>query len=195
MNIKNNISSITNEICAEMSLLRENPVDYIQYLRKHLRSFDHPDAIHNNLVYKRNDNFLIRTVEGKPAVRKAIKVLRNTLPLPPIKPSVSLEKAAYDHQTDMTNTGIKGHIGSDKSNTKDRIEKYCKWIGTIGENIDYGSINVREIVIHLFIDDGVKSRGHQKNILNPNFLFAGGVVGYHPVYEYSCVTNFSNGFK
>tara|TARA_B100001287_G_scaffold235848_1_gene208228 strand:+ start:91794 stop:92378 length:585 start_codon:yes stop_codon:yes gene_type:complete len=192
---KLDIYSNTNEICAEMSLLRQNPIDYIQYLRKHLRLFDHHDAIHNKLVYKSNDNVLIRTVEGKSAVRKAIKVLRNTLPLPPIKPSISLEKAAFDHQKDMSKTGIMGHIGSDNSNSKDRIERYCRWTGTIGENIDYGIMNARDIVIHLFIDDGVKSRGHQKNILNPHFLFAGSVVGYHPVYEYSCVTNFSYGFK
>ena len=95
----------------------------------------------------------------------------------------------------MSTTGILGHDGSDKSTTKDRIERYCQWIGTIGENIDYGNINARDIIVHLFIDDGVKSRGHQKNILNPEFLFAGAVIGSHPIYKYSCVTNFSGGIK
>lgn len=191
------ITSISKELCAEMSLLRENPLNYIKYLEKHLESFDDNDAKHDELIYKSNDNVLIQTVEGKSAVYEAIEVLKNIkIKLPPIKyDELHLEKAAYDHQKDMSKTGILGHDGSDKSTTKDRIERHCQWIGTIGENIDYGNMNARDIIVHLFIDDGVKSRGHQKNILNPEFLYAGAVIGSHPVYKYSCVTNFSGGIK
>ena len=69
-------------------------------------------------MYKSNDNVLIQTVEGKSAVHEAIEVLKNTAPLPSIEPNIFLEKAAFDHQKDMSSTGILGHDGSDKSTTQ-----------------------------------------------------------------------------
>lgn len=49
-----------------------------------------------------------------------------------------LEKAAQDHLDDIGPKGILSHTGSDKSNYKTRIEKYCKWGGSIFEAISYG---------------------------------------------------------
>ena len=50
-----------------------------------------------------------------------------------------MELAARDHATDIGTNGISGHEGTDKSKTKDRIERYGSWKpGSIGENISFG---------------------------------------------------------
>ena len=50
-----------------------------------------------------------------------------------------MELAAKDHAIDIGTNGISGHEGTDKSKTKDRIERYGSWKpGSIGENISFG---------------------------------------------------------
>ena len=38
-----------------------------------------------------------------------------------------------------------------------------------GENISYGSPDGEDVVESLFIDDGIPSRGHRDNLMDPNF--------------------------
>jgi uncharacterized protein YkwD len=59
--------------------------------------------------------------------------------LPDLEWSDPLQKAATDHLLDIGPKGLLSHQGSDKSNYKDRIERYCKWGGSIFESIDYGT--------------------------------------------------------
>jgi uncharacterized protein YkwD len=187
------VTDVSAEICAELSLVRANPAAYCEYLEEHrhlLASNDTPDK-----VYKSRDGTLIRTEEGIVAVDEAIQALRETEPLPALAPSDFLFLAAKDHVADMAKTGILGHTGSDGSTTKDRIERHCVWVGSIGENIDYGNNLARDIVCHLIVDDGVPSRGHRKNILNAAFVFVGASLGHHPKYSWSCVMNFAGGVK
>lgn len=66
--------------------------------------------------------------------REAIIELHNMLEsveLAPITWSELLEKAANDHRRDMTATGRMGATGSDGSSYRDRIERYCRWGGSI----------------------------------------------------------------
>ena len=59
------------------------------------------------------------------------------------------------------------HIGSDKSNFRDRIERHCKWGGSLFEAIDYGlKDTARDVVISLIVDDGVPKRIHRQNIMS-----------------------------
>ena len=51
-----------------------------------------------------------------------------------------------------------------------------------GENCAYGRSNGIEIVMGLFVDDGVSSRGHRSNLVNGNFKFAGSFTGPHKDY-------------
>lgn len=37
----------------------------------------------------------------------------------------------------------------------DRLERYGDWMGKIGETIDFGSKNAKDIVLALIVDDGV----------------------------------------
>ena len=87
--------------------------------------------------------------------------------------------AAEDHAIDMAKTGIFGHNSSDGRSFTARIEKRCgKAYGSSGENIgsDFkvqGRNHALQTVMGLIIDDGVKSRGHRKNIFSPDFRYVG----------------------
>ncbi len=100
-------------------------------------------------------------------VREAIDTLLSTPPLGDLSPSGELQQAALDHAEDSELNDLIGHQGSDGSKTSDRIKKYGNWNKQMGENIRYGNDNAREIIVGMLVDDGVPTRGHRKNLLNP----------------------------
>jgi uncharacterized protein YkwD len=183
------LQSMSDALCREMTSLRANPASFILYLEEHLGMYK------DDFIYTAADGSLIKTKEGKTAVKELIEELKVTASMGPVESNNLLENAARDHVMDMSLTGLLGHDGTDKSTTKDRIERHCQWVGTIGENIDYGNTDPRHIIMHLLVDDGVPSRGHRKNILNPTFKLAGASLANHPKYKYSCVTCFAGGVK
>ena len=79
----------------------------------------------------------------------------------------------------MAKTGIFGHNSSDGRPFGDRITKRCgQAYGSSGENIgsDFkvnGRDHALKTVMGLIIDDGVKSRGHRKNIFSTDFKYVG----------------------
>ena len=50
-------------------------------------------------------------------------------------------------------------------------------------------------MIHLYIDDGVKDRGHRTNILNPEFLLTGMAVCAHASYGEMLVVEYAASFE
>ena len=46
----------------------------------------------------------------------------------------------------------------------DRMKKWGKATGVIGENLSFGMSEGDEYMMSLFIDDGVKDRGHRRVI-------------------------------
>ena len=129
------------------------------------------------------------------ALNDCVRDLKKAEPLPFVYPSKGLTKAANDHVKDQSKTGKTGHYGSDRSNSKKRIERYGEWEVLIGENIAYGGISAREIIVYLLIDDGEYKRGHRKNFLQPDFNVVGVSVGKHPVYDTMCVMDFAGAFN
>jgi uncharacterized protein YkwD len=74
------------------------------------------------------------------------------------------------------------------------MARFGHWIGQAGENIDYGLHDARSIVVRLIVDDGVRDRGHRKNIFNRSFTVAGAASGYHATFGAMCVIDFAGGF-
>jgi len=173
------------EIVEELSLARTQPKKYVEFLEAHLKLFTDDGDYLEGKVH-------IRTKEGKAAVTEAIEFLKKVKPLPAMKPSEELAMAADDHVKDTGPKGITGHDGTDKSKPTERIARHGKVKRTSGENIAYGPDKPRAIVMQLIIDDGVKDRGHRKNIFSADFLLAGVATGAHSKYGTMCVMDFAD---
>lgn len=176
-------------LLAEHNAARTDPSGYAAHLEAMLPYF-------NGTVLRRpGSNVGIQTNEGPNAVREAIRALRQQQPQPALRWSKGLWRAARDHAKDQGPRGATGHDGSDGSSMDTRIRRYGSWSGTAAENIDYGSANARDVLISLIVDDGVPSRGHRRNIYNPNIRVMGGACGPHTRYRVMCVLDYAGGFQ
>lgn len=125
----------------------------------------------------------LRTNEGPAGVKELIAYLKKAKPIKPIIWDDNIAKAAKDHVLDTGPSGHTGHDGVDGSDMSQRIERYTKIEATAGENCDYGETNPRGVILDLAIDDGVPSRGHRENMMNPDFVLFGCHTGYHKTYK------------
>ena len=133
-------------------------------------------------------------IEGHRAFEEAVQFLSKTHPLPPLAASTGMAESALSHVLLMGPLGGRGHQGLDGSQPWDRMARFGRWVGCAGENIDYGVHDARGIVVRLIVDDGVRGRGHRKNIFNRAFHVAGAATGFHAVYGAMCVIDFANAF-
>ena len=62
-------------------------------------------------------------------------------------------EASCQHAKDIGASGNQGHEGGNGSSIQQRIEKYTKIEGMIGESIDYGEKDAEFVIIDLLIDD------------------------------------------
>ena len=135
----------------------------------------------------------LHMIEGGRAVDEAVRFLERTRSLPPLTLSTGMCRAAADHCAEQVG-GQLGHDGTDRSSPGDRISRYGSWSATWGENISYSQETARGVVLALIIDDGVRSRGHRKNIFNPKFNYAGAAFGPHARYRTVCTIDFAGGY-
>jgi uncharacterized protein YkwD len=181
----NYLSPFEKEIVYEINLFRSNPAAYAQnYIAPLAKNYK------GKFLHYPND-LPLKTKEGVRALNECIRELQKAKPMAIVYPSRALTKAAEDHVKDQSKTGKTGHYGSDRSNVRARIERYGDWHVRIAENIAYGGISARQIVIYLLIDDGEYKRGHRKNFLSPEFQTVGVAVGSHPEYKTMCVMDFA----
>ena len=167
-----------------MNFARTRPAEFAKVLEALLPYFD------DNVLRLPNEIGLM-TNEGASAVREAIAFLEKQTPLPPLVPSDALQHAARDHVRDQGPGGAVGHTGSDGSSMAVRIARYGEWLGTMSENIDYGSRTGERVAISLIVDDGVPSRGHRTNIFSPSSRYAGVACGPHAEYRTMCVIDYA----
>ncbi|MCJ7785430.1 MAG: CAP domain-containing protein [Desulfobacterales bacterium] len=182
------LSPLENAVVHELNMARTAPKDYSSFLEQYKKYYD-------KKLLKLPGQTPILTNEGVGAVVEAIRFLRSVKPLPPLNPSKGMSSGARDHVTDQGPSGSTQHEGSDGSQPWDRVNRYGTWEKSIGENIAYGSDKARSIVMFLIIDDGVSSRGHRKNIFNPDFRVIGVACGHHATYRTVCVITFAGGYK
>jgi uncharacterized protein YkwD len=136
-------------------------------------------------------NSWIMTQEGTAAVDEAIAVLRATAPLPALSVNPGLALAALDQVAWQGPRGEIGHGGQGGSSPSDRVIRHGVRTRMSGENISYGSDGL-QVVIDLIVDDGVASRGHRNNILNPDFRQVGIAIGPHRRYGTMCVIDLAS---
>ena len=183
------LSPLEKEIILEINKLRSDPARYAEdFITPLAKKYD------RRLLYYPGDQPIL-TKEGVNALYECVRDLKRQQPLSIIYPSEGLTRAARDHVNDQSKTGQTGHQGSDRSNMRNRLERYGQWQVRIAENIAYGGKTAQQIVIYLLIDDGVHDRGHRKNFLNPDFRMVGVATGSHPEYGLMSVMDFAGGFK
>lgn len=170
----------------EINLARQNPALYATFVEQTRQNYS------GNVCLMPN-NVRLHTREGVRAIDDAIRFLRSTQPQPPLTLSPGLCVAAADHCHEQA-SGAMGHHGSDRSNPGDRISRYGAWSQGWAENIAYGRHTARDIVLALIIDDGVRGRGHRKNIFNPTYNVAGAAYGPHARFGSVCSIDFASGY-
>jgi uncharacterized protein YkwD len=159
-------------VLRELNLARENPKLYATFVAES-RPF--------------------HMIEHGRAVNEAVHFLNKSRPLPPLTLSPGMSHAAADHCAEQV-AGQLGHDGADRSSPGERISRYGSWSNTWGENISYSQKTARGVVLALIIDDGVRSRGHRKNIFNSKFNYAGAAFGPHARYRTVCTIDFAGGY-
>ena len=184
------MNELEQNVILELNKVRSNPKRYAEEYMEELKS-----DFKGKLFYVPGQEIPIRTDEGIQPLNECIKELKKTDPRPLLKPSKGLAKGAEELMEDQQKHGGIGHISRKGANPQKRIEKYGTWDICSSEDIAYGSIEARQIVISLLIDDGVPNRGHRKNILNPCTHFAGVSKGNHPTYRAMCVIDYAGDYK
>jgi len=174
-------------IVREMNLARQNPALYASHVEEMRGHF-------NGTALVLPGKTMLRTREGVRALDEAVRFLQTARPQLPLAVSEGMSRAAADHCADQAG-GKLGHSGSDWSSPAQRISRYGGWHGRWGENIAYGKRTARDIVLALIIDDGVRGRGHRKNIFNSTFNVAGAAYGPHATYGSVCSIEFAGSFS
>ena len=180
------MDEIEKDVVLEMNMARSNPKKYAElYIEPRIKKF-------NGKTYGGS----MLTNEGADVVKECVSFMKGHASLPALSPSKGLTRAAKDHADTQSLSGQTGHTGTDGSDPFTRMERYGSYTGSAGENISYGSKTAREIVVTLLIDDGVKSRGHRKNIMSTEFTHTGvGFAGTHKAYGCECVLDFARSYK
>lgn len=181
------LSDIEKGIVRETNLARTDPKGYARKVEKYLTYY------RGSLLYLPG-KIPIRTREGAGAVREAIRFLKRQSPVGALQPSKGMCLAARDHVRDTGPKGKTGHYGSDRSSPFDRLRRYGKILRTAGENIGYGLDRPEWMVIQLIVDDGVRSRGHRKNLFKKRYRYIGVAYGPHRVYRTMNVSVYAAGF-
>lgn len=167
------------DIVAELNAARTDPVAYAAKVRA-FRALFRGDRI------ERPGEVAVVTREGTAAVDEAIAFLERQTPLPALRGSALVDRAAIGHATDQGRTGQVGHTGSDGSQPSARMRQYGRWSAT-GEAIAYGPDRAEDVVLQLIVDDGVPDRGHRQILFNPTYSLIGVACGPHPVWRRVCV--------
>jgi uncharacterized protein YkwD len=175
-------------VLEEHNRVRTNPQSYIELLEQHQTYFK-GDVLH------KPGEIAVQTHEGLSAVENAILFLKQQEPVGPLELDENLCRAADDHVQDIGPKGLVSHDSSDGKNVSDRIERYCEWEVSCGENIDFGAKNAQNIIINLIVDDGYESRAHRRHLFNPNYKFVGISVGDHKEYELFTVIDYVGGVR
>lgn len=90
--------------------------------------------------------------------------------------------------------GETGHKGVDGSRPEERIRRWGQ-DNFSGENLQYGTVPAEAVIMQLFVDDGIKSRGHRKNIVQAGFHFHGVAVCDHVKYGKMAALDYAGEIK
>lgn len=154
------------KVIEELNLARTGTDEYSKHVQSYL------EVLRNNILYLPN-RIPTRLSEGKTVIVEAVDFLKSSENSTPLTISEPLSQVAKSQLSDLLEDPKLGHYGKDGADLGTRLKRFGKLNGPASENIVYGESNARQAVITMLIDNGVKSRLHRLNILNPNYLIVG----------------------
>lgn len=181
-------ASIEQAILSEINQVRADPQSFIPYLENYRKLFKGKTAHYA-------DGKMVTTAEGTAVIDEAVAFLKTQTRLAPYTLSKGLSAAAGGQITDLLENSALGHYGKDGSDLPARLKKFGSFGALTAENITYFAPLAREIVVTMIIDDGVKSRGHRKNIFSSGFKQVGLAFALSKKGENLCVVIFADSFK
>ncbi len=110
---------------------------------------------------------------------EALHEMSVKMPVPPLVWDDRLYQACRDHVKDLGEKGEVGHKGSDGGTVFERINRYGRFVGKCGENIQAGSENPMEIVLTMVVDKGNPKKTHRRMMLDPKFTHGAVCTGLH----------------
>ena len=176
-----------DDIVKYINMARANPSEWIEVLKERHASFE-------GKVFKTSDGTKYQSAEGPEAVDEALACFENAKAKSELERVPGLDKAAQELCEFNGETGGTSHIGKDDSRMGERIDRYGKWIDKIGECVAVQPTCGKDFVLQWVIDDGVKSRGDRKTVLNAEFTKIGVFSCKHKIYGTTAVCVFAKDF-
>lgn len=167
--------SIENLILEELNLCRSSPSFYCTKLRNSLQKSE--SAPINGLTSQEN----LANAEN------LFEFLLCMEPVNELNWSQALYKAANIHCISLSRLGLHGHIGTDGSDPGVRASRFCKWTGSLYENICYGDIDAEFILAKMLLSEGENGFTQRNNMLKPSLKYIGISVDHHKPNEPVCV--------
>ncbi|ACY17359.1 CAP domain-containing protein [Haliangium ochraceum] len=183
------MSPLERGIVAEMNRMRRAPRAYAADLSRY-RSY-----YQGALLRLPGQEIPIQTFEGPKAVDEAIAVAKRTKPLPELRLSAGLSRAARAHAEELGAAGTLDHTGRDGSSPFQRMARHGTIMGMAGENIGTAHEDPSIMVLDLFVDDGVQNRGHRENLLSSRYHVVGVGCAPHRRFGTVCVIDYAEGFS
>lgn len=183
------LNQTEKDIVYEMNEVRTRPKKYAQNVVKPLLKF------YQGKRLQMPGQTTLLTQEGVHPAKELYAFLMKATPVGTLSPSSPLSSAAQYHAEEQSKTGRTGHGSADGTDSFQRIERFGAFLGSVGENISYGSETAVQIVLQLLIDDGVASRGHRKNIMNASYKVCGLGFRKHKKWRYVAVIDYATQFS
>lgn len=181
------LPSFENELLQEINFARTRPQEYAAFLEQLRPGF-------RGKTFRLAGGLEVASAEGPAALDEAINFLKAARPLPPLGASRGLTLGAGAHVADQGARGLFGHKGTDGSMCDQRLARFGRATGSVGENLSYGKYTARQRVLTWLIDDGFASRGHRLGIFSRDYKLAGLACGDHAQRTSMCVVTFATGF-
>ena len=182
------LAALERGIVEEINRVRRDPRAYARALSTYRTYYD------GAFLRLPGRQVALRTFEGVAAVDEAIAVARKGKPARPLRASPGLSRAARAHAQEIGQAGSIDHTSADGAGPFARMKRHGEVAGMSGENIGTAHTEADIMVMDLFIDDGVPSRGHRDNLLEARYGVVGVGCAPHRTYDIVCVMDFAEGF-
>lgn len=181
-----NPQQCADEIAKYINMARTTPQEFMKLVQERLDTYEGKNFRQSGVLYQ--------SQEGKDAPEECLASLENMSPKCEMTRMEGLDKACADLANYNGENGKTGHAGADDTKMGERMDVYGKWIGKCGEVVGVIPSNGLDFVLQWMIDDGVKTRGDRKTIMNKEFTKFGVACAAHKVYKTCAVVKFARDY-